>query len=66
MTTSKQMVTALEYLDDQVNVIYRLAQHKHDVQGLSEKDIDAVKRSINTIITNYEYIISDRYKEVKE
>lgn len=66
MTTSKQMVKALEYLDDQVNLIYRLAQHKQDVQGLSEQDIDAVKRSIKTIITNYEYIISDRCKEAKE
>ena len=66
MTTAKQMVTALEYLDDQVNDIYRLALHKGEIQGLSETAIDAGKRSIKTVITNYEYIISDRYKEVKE
>lgn len=66
MTTAKQMMTALEYLDDQVNDIYRLALHKAEIHGLSEEDIDAVKRTIKTILDTYEYIISDRCKEVKE
>ena len=66
MTTAKQMVKALEYLDDNVNSIYRLAEWKGETSGLSQQDIDSLKRSISSIFENYNYFISDRFKEEKE
>lgn len=56
------MLNALRYFDDQVNSLYRLVEHRINVSGdLSQKDIDAVIRSVKTLVNNYEYIISDRY-----
>ena len=66
MTSAKQMVRALEYLDDEVNSLYRLAPWKGDTSGLSQQDIDSLKRSISSVFENFQYFISDRCKEMKE
>ena len=66
MTGSEQMIKALAYLDDNVNTVYRLAEFKHNTKALSEQDIDSIKRTIKEMIVNFEYIISDRFKEAKQ
>lgn len=66
MTDAKRMVRALEYLDDEVNSLYRLAQWKGETSGLTQQDIDSLKRSISSVFENFKYFISDRCKEMKE
>lgn len=63
MTTSKQMIKALAYMDNDVNIVYRLAEHRANIRELKEDDIDAIVKSIKTICNNFEYMISDRYPE---
>lgn len=63
MTASKQMVRALSYLDDNINSLYRLAEWKDNTSGLSQQDIDSLKRSISSVFENFNYFISDRFKE---
>ena len=62
MTDKKQLLTALGYLNEKTNQIYRLAENKEQIfGGLDEKDVELAIQSIRTIVADFEYIITDRY-----
>ena len=61
MKTSKDMITGLRYLNEEVNRLYRLVEQQ-EIKGLSEHDLDVIKRTVDTLKNNFDYIISDRYK----
>ena len=68
MTDSDQIMNALQYMDDEINRLYRMVEYKVRISGedLSDQTIDSVKRSVETIHHNFDYIVSDRYRKVKQ
>ena len=63
MTDNRQLLKALRYMNEKVNQIYRLAENRDEIfGGLDDNEIESAVKSIRTIVADFEYIISDRYK----